>query len=174
MTTYWVRSTYGITATFNNLKAAKEYAYRIIADAPTYSRPQIAWVEQDSKRIYEVIRNGNSIKDSTKELSLILSDKARSKITTTWPFEYYYAPAGKKPAKMKGTQYLNIAVYYVAKDIRNGEYKEGIIYKGARKTKEATVRAINKSTFEVTAKVNGKPKPRIMTWAEISNKVKDF
>ena len=175
---YSVKSSYGGLAVFSDLAKAKAYAYLICAEAPGKYDDGVADTFDGDKKVYTVKRNKTTITaesgSTKKKLSMIVPDKYRNAARSMpWPMEYYYAGGDKKPEKMCGAQYRDLTIYYVAKDIRNGKYKFGTIYKGARKTKYMTVEPINSSTFEIKTRQNsGKYTSRICTWAEISGWVK--
>lgn len=186
---YKVKSSYGHTATFNDLAKAKAFTYLVCAEAPNYgNRKECAYIldeDKNDKEIYRVWRINNTITEEVngrnKTLSMIVPDKYRTTgkfVMDVWPYQFYYGDAEKKPSKypLPGTQYFDLAIYYVAKDIRNGKYKNGIIYYSTRKLKHAEINPINKNTFEIKKKIGSgsKYKTVVRTWSEIVDSLKGF
>ena len=182
---YWVGASYGHKAVFDDLNKAKIYAYLVCAEAPDSAGDGTCCVAKDypatmysETLLYTVKRDKLNITSITKgvkkKLSLVVPDKYRGMFLDVWPYAYHYADAKKKSAKMEGTQYRALAIYYVAKDIRDGKYANGVIYKGARKLKYIEVNPVTKSSFEIKTKENGKYKTKIMSWSEISDPVKNL
>lgn len=175
---YEVRSSYGDGGYFTTLSKAKEQAYLLCAEAPYYSTKHCANVVKEGKVLYRVCREKyNLIAESNgtvKKLNLVLPDKYRVEgRKSIWPYTYTYAEYGTKPKKwpnstLPGAQNIDIAIYYVAKDIRMGKYKEGVIFENGKTFCKIT--PISKTDFEISMKSpRGKYNTSIRSWPDLKD-----